>query len=483
MERQSQRNAAVALLTKSTHGDLTSYVEPLRAFIRDDDEEFLAHLIAWNQRKGQVRDTKVALPVVHLSAMLKGLRGTTYLENALAHLALQPPRMLVQARSFARTLGVGNRALNKLTERYLRFREERLSMWDKAVVQDRESMKRLYALAHLKPSARANAILFERHYPPGSPFEALKFMHRLTPVEIAGEIIKHRLPFLPLQAALGKRIQEEDVALAVINAMTPTELVTNSKLLEKMGVQQKPALRHAYREAMERVAKSDANVLKTSVAAAATDDAETKVVLSRVQEKQLTKLQTLEGNWLILVDKSGSMQIGIETGLQVAAIIARSVKGRVHLVFFDTQPRYVNATGRTLDELRAACSGVTPGGGTSIGIGLQYARVTDLQVDGIVVVSDGEHVNGPAFEHEYPMLTKALGKEPPVYYYRVGSGNDRLGYALSAFAIPHQAFDLRAGVDFYSLPNVVQTMRSNIFSLSDEIMATPLLQLKDVFAN
>jgi hypothetical protein len=44
-----------------------------------------------------------------------------------------------------------------------------------------------------------------------------------------------------------------------------------------------------------------------------------------------------------------------------------------------------------------------------------------------------------------------------------------------------QTFDLRDGkTDYYSIPNLVQTMRSNQYSLVDEIMATPLLSLSEV---
>jgi len=37
-------------------------------------------------------------------------------------------------------------------------------------------------------------------------------------------------------------------------------------------------------------------------------------------------------------------------------------------------------------------------------------------------------------------------------------------------------------VDFYSLPNLVQTMRTNRYSLIEEIMETPLLTLEQAFA-
>jgi hypothetical protein len=36
-------------------------------------------------------------------------------------------------------------------------------------------------------------------------------------------------------------------------------------------------------------------------------------------------------------------------------------------------------------------------------------------------------------------------------------------------------------IDYYSLPNIIPTMKTTRYSLVDEIMGTPLLTLKQVF--
>ena len=41
-----------------------------------------------------------------------------------------------------------------------------------------------------------------------------------------------------------------------VERMTPTELVTNTKMLEKLGIKTNPALRGAYEKALERTAAS-----------------------------------------------------------------------------------------------------------------------------------------------------------------------------------------------------------------------------------
>jgi hypothetical protein len=43
-----------------------------------------------------------------------------------------------------------------------------------------------------------------------------------------------------------------------------------------------------------------------------------------------------------------------------------------------------------------------------------------------------------------------------------------------------QTFDIRGGTDYYSIPNLAQTMRTKTYGLVDEILATPLLTLNSV---
>jgi hypothetical protein len=47
-----------------------------------------------------------------------------------------------------------------------------------------------------------------------------------------------------------------------------------------------------------------------------------------------------------------------------------------------------------------------------------------------------------------------------------------------------QTFDLRdSSVDYYSLPNMLATMRAGKYALLEEVMATPLLTLDKVLPN
>lgn len=469
----------IAQLARSQHGELAAYL-PIVKQAAQDEAEFLAHLIAWNDRAGQIRDTKIALPVGSLA-----VATFPFVENSLAHIALLDPRNLVRALGFCRDAGARRvTQLRSLVKRYLRAREESFGRWERTALQHRESLKTLYAKYHVKPAGFADAILFKGQRPAGSVFEAVANLKNMPAIEAAGTIVAKRIPFLVAVSSMGARMRETDVLMALIDAMSPAELVTNTRMLERYGVKEVPALRAAFEAGLAKVATSKKVTLKTQRAAEAMTDEKLKAKLVATQEKQIKALGGIEGNWLVLADRSPSMTTAIEASRVIAGTLAKFVKGEVWLIFFDSTPRAVNVTGKTYDEIKAETAMIRAGGsGTSIGCGVQYALDAGYDVCGIAIVTDGGENSAPQFAPTYARLCKVLDREIPVYLYLLkGQSNDVLVAQMQYAGLDMQTFDLRgAEVDYYSLPNLVQTMRASRYSLIDEIYATPLLALSDVF--
>lgn len=232
--------------------------------------------------------------------------------------------------------------------------------------------------------------------------------------------------------------------------------------------------------------KRKGSLLKATQAAGAVADADTKEKLHGFQEKQIAASKGTEGNWLVLGDKSTSMREAIEAARQVAATLAKMVKGNVSLIFFDSQPRYVDATGKSYDAILEATRRVEAVGSTSIGCGLLAARGSHLDIDGIAIVSDAQENTAPRFVDQYAALVKESDKLPPVYLYRCAIGARGATDVDLADSMRHnnfdlQEFDLRGmGTDYYSIPNMVATMRANRYGLVQEILDTPLLEMKNV---
>jgi len=502
-ERGLSKAQIISELTKSPHGDLSAYV-PIGRVAASDDPDFFSHLVAWNHQRGQIRDAKVALPMLAVAARTA---EPAFTDNALAHLADLNPRMFDKALVFARTINAPTRLLRRLVERYLRDLELDARAWERTALQHRHTLKGLYARYHVKPPVRIDETLFKGRGE--GKFAVLRSLKDLSPEEIAGAVQAHKLPFMIVRGALGEKAKHPDVVLALMARMTPTELVTNTKALERLGVKTVPALRAAFEAAIEKAGKSKrpkATLKTTRAAEALADDEKLSGKLHALQEKQLDTLKSIEGDWLVLGDKSGSMEKAIEMAREIAAVLTRMVKGRVHLVFFDAVPRHLDVTGRSLEALKLATATITANGGTSIGCGLQYALDNKIAVDGIAIVSDGCENQNPPFATVYQTYVKRMDREPTVYWYMTDtvvpprpshidlSEYERLAVlwkrenperaqfvkACESARIDLQRFDISAGTDYYALPNLIQTMRVGRYALLDDVLNTPLRTLDEV---
>ncbi len=138
-------------------------------------------------------------------------------------------------------------------------------------------------------------------------------------------------------------------------------------------------------------------------------------------------------------------------------------------------------TGLSLEKIQDGTKFVRAGGGTSLGVGLAHAIGHKIPLDGIAIVSDGGENTAPLFAKAYQDYQKAMGMEPPIYLYRVKGEDDVLSSNLAHAGIALTKHDLTHGkVDYYSIPNLVQTMNANQFSLVDKVMACPLITLDQV---
>lgn len=483
------RNQIFVELAKSEHGDLKAYV-PVGYAAAREHPDFLAHLLVWNKDKGQVRDTKVALPVI---ALMNQNLDEEFVDNALACLTLLNPREMLKAYRFV--LETRPRERMTLIKRTLvsRFhlQEKNWPRWERTMLQHRETLRELFALLSYPPvDIRTDACLFRRKgtqklsYPPGGLFELVAGLKNMSPKEAAGMILTQRLPFLPVTGALGDKSKDPDVVLALIKSMTATELVTNMKKLERLGVKTNPALRDALQQALGKSASSTANVLKATTAAENIGDEDLAADLNKLQAAQTKKFSNVDGSWAILGDRSPSMSRSVALAKEVAGVLTSMVKGNVWLVFFDSSPQTIDVTGATLDVIKKATRHITAGGsGTSIGCALKSIQERKYVVDGIAIVSDGGENTAPRFPDVYKTYSKMIDKEVPVYLFLTEGDNPAyLTQPMAAAGIDIQIFDLRnKTLDAYSIPNLVQSMRTNRYSLVDEIMETRLLKLGDAY--
>jgi len=502
MEKGLVRSEILNKLNLSVHGKLTEYNAVIGQACKED-AEFMAHLIAYDFVNGQIKDTKIALPVITLASKEF---PDELVENSVAHLAMQPPRELVKALKFSIDSGAPARRqklLEKTIRRYLAVKESEPGKWNRLAVRHRRSLRDLYARTHAPMAPWASALLFKNQdkenrkpisaqYLPGSIFADIANLKLMDSAQVAAAIQKWHLSPLVVSGALaGAKAKQDDakVVQATMDQMSDTEVVSRAKSLEKRGVGKDAVLKDAFRKKVSKATKSKKATLKTSVAADEVEDESMKTMLRELQERQIQAQKEsgrgIDGNWLVICDRSASQQTAIALGTHIAAAIAKFVTGQVWLVFCNSDVTPMEATGKTLEELQARTKLVIAAGNTSYGVGLAWAIEKGLQLDGVAIVGDGGE-NTQHYAQAHIAYEKRFGKVLPTYLYRTfcppGQPDPRMfGQIMGSVGRQFTEFDLTSGaVDYYSIPNIVQSMNASRFGVVEKIMACPLVTLDQV---
>lgn len=500
--RGGTRQELVAAFMRSPHGDLASY-RPIVEQFRQSDHAFLAHTMVWAKRKGTIRDAVGGMP---LSTLTLPDYLQPFRENSLALLACLDPRALLYAWEVGKTFPLarwGKTKLLRMIHGYLKAREACWPWWERTALHFRGPLRALYRLSITRPSDEANAVLFGRGEMPAGLFATLRQFPTMEAEVVAGIIRRDRLPVMVCEGVLGQRIQEPPILAALIDVMTPAQMIKRRRALQRWGVQSAGATRGALTAATARAAMHGRNdtLLTATVAAQALteEDSALAVELEALQETQLQARPGIEGNWLIGGDRSPSMDKTIDKSRMLAGYLAKRVSGQVLLVFFDQEPLVFDVTGQSYAEITRMTAQVDVGQGTCIGCVPAVALERRFAADGIALVSDGGERIRPWFSEVYARYSAWLGKEPPVYLFKVhgwGYQTDVSGRVLTHHGeplrvpepdfltdrcqqagIPYQVFPIADDVDQYGLGTLAETMRTQRYDLYQEIMETPLLTL------
>lgn len=467
-ERDLRLEMLNSLLT-TPHRQLEKVAE-IHQLIVELDPIFYGHLAAWYQRNGDVRDHKEVFVGHLLTSNLTEHRNAGFM-------LLQefPPYEVARIVDFMKiNRGKLPRSARTAVRYYLAKREQNTTLFDRAALRGRKAMKHLYATLHIKPSQRANAILFKDQPPEGSLAAVLKQLSKAeTPEEQARLIVEYNLPYT---IAIGAIKQVTPVVLvALINAMTPQEVINNLNALNKQGAMDHPEVKALIDSKLEAAKTSDRiSAYKAKVANNASDlDAETTEKLAQITNEQIKRKGTIKRSTALLVDKSGSMTQAIEVGKQLAALISGITEADLFVYAFDTIPYSIVADGKELSDWETAFKQIRAGGGTSIGCALEVMRKKRQIADQIILVTDEGENTTPYFLETYKRYQRELSVAPDVIIVRVGNCHPLIENQLKQTQIPVETFTFKG--DYYSLPNLVPLLsRPSRLELLMEILDTPL---------
>jgi hypothetical protein len=467
-EHDARLDLLNSLLT-TPHRDLSKVTE-IHSLILDLDPLFYGHLAVWYQDHGEVRDHQEVFIAYLLTSELPEHR-----EAGFVLLQQLPPyqvgRVVNMMKHHRHKLP---RCARTAVKYYLRTRERDPAFFDKAAIRGRKAFKQLYASLHLKPSDRADAILFKNQPPTDSLAYALKELSKAaTPAEQARLIVAHHLPYTIAVGAV--KSLTPTVLVALINAMSPQEVINNLKSVKARGALDHPEIKQLIDAKLEQAQTSGrVSAYKAKVAAdAAQADTDTQDRLARITEAQVKKHGTIRMTTGLLIDKSGSMEHAITVGKQIAAMISGIAASDLFVYAFDTMPYPVQPKGKTLQDWDAAFRHIKAGGGTSIGCSLEMMRKQQQVVEQLILVTDEGENQTPYFAQVYADYQKQFNVQPRVIIVKIGLASDLIERQLQAAQVPVDTFTFTG--DYYALPNLVPLLcRPSRLDLLMEIMATPL---------
>lgn len=469
---RSETDTRLAILDNiltNPHRDLAAIAGQHR-LVAENDPLFYGRLAVWYLANGSVRDHKEVFIANLLVSAMDGFRDAGF-----ALLQELPPYQVARVVRFMKeVLNKVPRSTRTAVEHYLRERESREEFFDGAVVRGRKAMKSLYAGLHVKPSERADLVLFKNDPPEGSlPWKLKALATTEDPTEQARLIVEYGLPYTVAVGAV--TAMTPTVLVALINAMTPSELINNIGSLKRRGAMDHPEVKELIDSRLDE-ARSDPKVsaFKARVAASASGvDTATQERLESITDEQIRRYGRITKPTAILIDKSGSMEQAIEVGKRIAAMLSGITEAELHVFAFDTMAYRIGCSGTNLSDWERAFSGIVSGGGTSVGSAIRALRAKRVRVEQFIIVTDEAENTAPFAADEWSAYRDEFNVSPNVAIVRVGHATDYVWRTMRGVGAEVDALTFTG--DYYALPNLVPLLsRPSRFELLMEIMETPL---------
>jgi hypothetical protein len=458
-----------SLLT-TPHRELSLFISYHRQ-LRENDPLFYGHLAVWYQQIGEVRDHQELF-----LAFLLTSDSTEHREAGWVLLQKLPPYQVARIIDIMkRHCGKLPRCARTAVKYYLQTRERDPQFFDKAALRGRKALKQLYASLHLKPNPRADAILFKNQPPPDSLAYILKQLAQTkTPIEQARLIVAHQIPYTIAIGAI--KTMTPSVLVALINAMSPQEVINHLKPLQNRGALDHPQVKALIEAKLNQAQTSHrVSAYKAKIAAQVISiDDDIAAQLAQITEQQLKKHGQIHKNTALLIDKSGSMTTAIEVGKQIAALISGITQAKLFVYAFDTLPYSITAKSHHLADWEQAFRHIKAGGNTSAGCAIEIMRKRQQLVEQIILVTDERENAAPYFLPSYQNYQTTFNKQPHVIIIKIGNNTHwQIEAQLKAAQIPVDTLHFTG--DYYSLPNLVPLLcQPSRLELLLEIMATSL---------
>jgi hypothetical protein len=207
--------------------------------------------------------------------------------------------------------------------------------------------------------------------------------------------------------------------------------------------------------------------------AAGSLSADVRRKLDQVADRQVKARGRIKRPTALLIDKSGSMELAIELGKRIGAMISSVSEAALYVVAFDTMAYPIENAGTELAAWEAALRGIKAGGGTSVGCAVEYLRFKKLYVEQLIVVTDEGENTAPLFVDSLQKYRQEMKADPSICFVKTPGATAHLEDKCRQAGVTADAFQFSG--DYYALPNLVSLLsRPSKLELLMEIMEYPL---------
>ena len=372
-----------------------------------------------------------------------------------------------------------NRQVQGAVRDYLRALEANERRFDRAVLRARKSLHHLYEFFHIKPSARAQAILFDNQPPEDSLPYLVKALAKLeNPTEQAKLIARHKIPYTVATAAVKHMTPATVVAL--IEAMSPAEAVNARGWLERNGWLRDERIRNLYLEKIEKAAQDKRTSLVTMKERKSAKGRDETIdgVIQKAREAKLRAGTRIQRDTLLAVDISGSMQVAIEVAKRLGALIAPLCEGELRVICFRDYAIPLEVRGHTLQAWEEAFQLVRADGGTSLGCALEKALDEGFYPEQVIYVTDQGENTPPHLVQVYQRLL-GQGRDPIFVFLNVRSQREVVSQGLEEAGARVAVFHFDEALDrpgwYVALEQLIPVLTGEgPIRLVDRIMALEL---------
>jgi hypothetical protein len=350
------------------------------------------------------------------------------------------PYRAYRAASFIRSSLKVNRQVEGTVVDYLRTLEDNSRRFDGAVKLAADDLHKMYEFFHVKPSKRAQTILFDHKIEAGEVDVMALIKNAKSPEDQAELIVKYKVPYR--QATSSIKNMTPTIWVALISVMSPSEALNSRASIEKSGILNDPEIRKLY-EGKLNSAASDKRVASTTVGSRKStkgSDESINRIMAKVEQAKIDSGARITSDTLVAVDCSGSLHVAIDLSKKICPNIAAMCDGKMAVYCFNDVGWSLKTGKGTIEDFRKSFDLVRANGSTSLGAALAKSIEDGFTPEQVVFVTDQGENRSPRL-HE---VFKAKAKDTKFVFINVGNFNHDVANHLEREGADVSEFDFTA---------------------------------------